>query len=334
MQPSALLRAALPALAAGSLHAAPLPVIFDTDMGNDVDDVLALAMLHALEARGACRLLAVTVTKDHPLAAPLVDVLNTRCGHPGLTIGTVRDGATRDEGRFLGLVNDRDPQGALLHPHDLADGTRAPDAVRVLRQTLAAADDHSVAIVQVGFSTNLARLLDSPADDAAPLAGRDLVQQKVALLSIMAGAFAPIHGNPRYREYNVTNDLPAARKLADQWPTPVVWSGFEIGIAATFPHQCIERDFAPDDPVREAYRRYEPPPHDRPTWDLTAALHAVWPDRGYFELSPPGRVSIDAEGVTTFRPEDGGRDRYLILPAAAVPRLREAMVMLCSQPVR
>ena len=36
--------------------AQPPGVIFDTDMGNDVDDALALAMLHALESRGECRL--------------------------------------------------------------------------------------------------------------------------------------------------------------------------------------------------------------------------------------------------------------------------------------
>src|ERR1017187_547252 len=37
-------------LAAGA-WAQAIPVIFDTDMGNDVDDALALAMLHALESR-------------------------------------------------------------------------------------------------------------------------------------------------------------------------------------------------------------------------------------------------------------------------------------------
>jgi hypothetical protein len=71
----------LVASAAGpSPHAeppAPVPVIFDTDMCEDCDDVAALAMLHALESRGRCRLLAVTVTADHPLAAPFVDCVNT-----------------------------------------------------------------------------------------------------------------------------------------------------------------------------------------------------------------------------------------------------------------
>ncbi len=46
----------------------PVALVFDTDIGNDVDDVLALGMIHALPSRWHCELLAVTVTKDHPLA--------------------------------------------------------------------------------------------------------------------------------------------------------------------------------------------------------------------------------------------------------------------------
>ena len=44
--------AVLAALVLASAFAQPTSVIFDTDMGNDVDDALALAMLHALESRG------------------------------------------------------------------------------------------------------------------------------------------------------------------------------------------------------------------------------------------------------------------------------------------
>ncbi len=42
----------------------PVPFIFDTDIGNDVDDVLALGMIHSLQSRGELELLAVTLTKD------------------------------------------------------------------------------------------------------------------------------------------------------------------------------------------------------------------------------------------------------------------------------
>ncbi|MAR13584.1 MAG: nucleoside hydrolase, partial [Blastopirellula sp.] len=57
--------------------APPVPLIFDTDIGNDCDDVLALGMIHALQTRGECELLAVTITKDHPLAARFTDAVNT-----------------------------------------------------------------------------------------------------------------------------------------------------------------------------------------------------------------------------------------------------------------
>ena len=48
-----------------ALGAQPARVIFDTDIGNDIDDGLAMAMLHSFESRGEIRLLAVTITKDN-----------------------------------------------------------------------------------------------------------------------------------------------------------------------------------------------------------------------------------------------------------------------------
>ncbi len=47
-------------------------------------------------------------------------------------------------------------------------GKDAPDAVAVLRKALAQAEDGSVVIAQVGFSTNLANLLDSKPDAVSP----------------------------------------------------------------------------------------------------------------------------------------------------------------------
>src|SRR5262249_21894730 len=88
-------------LLAGPAMAAE-PLIFDTDVGNDVDDVLALGMIHALQSRGACELLAVTVTKDNDLAGPFVDAVNTFYGRPKIPVGVVRKGKTPDEGKFLG----------------------------------------------------------------------------------------------------------------------------------------------------------------------------------------------------------------------------------------
>jgi hypothetical protein len=152
----------------------------------------------------------------------------------------------------------------------------------------------------------------------------------------MAGAFEPIDGNARYREYNVVKDLASARALAARWPSPMVWSGFEIGIALPFPSVSIEHDFTyvAHHPVAEAYIRYIPPPHNRPTWDLTSVLYAVHPDRGYFDLSPPGTVTVEPDGSTRFVPDPEGRHRYLILRPEQRPKVVEAEVQLASQPPR
>lgn len=310
-------------------HAEPVRLIFDTDMGNDVDDLMALIMIHNLQSRGACELLAVTITKDHPQAAAFTDAVNTFYGRPDIPIGVVRDGGAKEPGRFNLLAEEKNADGSLLYPHDLTSGTEASEAVALLMKTLAAQPDHSVVIAQVGFFTNLGRLLDAPG-------GRELVAKKVKLLSVMAGTFQTVNHTTRHLEYNVRIDVPTAEKVAKQWPTPIVWSGFEIGWAATFPHEVIERDldYLPHHPLKEAYIRYLPPPHDRPTWDPTAVLYAVLPDRGYFDLSPPGTVTVEPNGATNFNKSKSGKGlhRFLTMTPEQIARVREAVVQLSVAP--
>jgi hypothetical protein len=310
----------------------PVRLIFDTDIGNDVDDALAVGVIHALQNRDECQLLAVTITKDHDLSAPFVDLLNTFYGRGDVPIGVVRNGPTPEPSKFTVLAQQRDGD-QLRYPHDLRSGADAPDATSLLRKVLVQQPDNSVVIAQVGFSTNMARLLDSPADDHSPLSGRELVKQKVKLLSVMAGAFQPINGNT-HLEYNVVKDIPSAQKLAESWPTPILYSGFEIGLAITYPARSIEQDFqyVPHHPLSESYCLFMPPPHNRPTWDLTSVLQVVRPDRDYFDLSPPGRVEVDASGETRFVPDPSGQHRYLIADREQVLRVREALVFLASEP--
>ena len=306
--------AALLLLCAMTASAAdPVRIIFDTDMGNDIDDALALAMLHALESRGECRLLGVTLTKDHPKAAQFVDAVNAFYGRGDIPIGVVRDGVTPEEGDYLGALADHPD----LYPRSLED---PPEAVELLRQLLAEQPDGSVTLVQVGFSTNLARLVE---------ADRELVARKVRLLSLMGGAFPAL-----LAEYNIKTDLAAAQQLFAEWPTEIVVSGFEIGLSILYPAVGIERDFAYAErhPIPPAYRAYKQMPYDRPTWDLTSVLYAVRPDRGYFSLSPPGEVEVDGEGFTEFRPAENGKHRFLTATDEQRARAREAMMLLASQP--
>lgn len=331
-----LVCAAQVAAAAGQLaDEGPVRLILDTDIGGDVDDALALAVIHALESRGECSLLAVTVTKDHPLAAAFVDAVNRFYGRGDIPVGLVVDGVMPEASKFLPLAAVKD--GAKLrYPNRYAGGERAPDAVGVLRQVLAAQPDQSVVIVQVGFSTNLASLLDSVPDSFSTLHGRDLVSQKVRRLLVMAGYFEATStpDKSRHKEYNVVQDIASAQKLVDQWPTSIDFSGFEIGRDIEYPAVSIQQDFGyvVHHPVAEAYELYMPPPHNRPTWDLTSVLQAVRPTRGYFGLSLPGRVSIDNEGVSHFEEDEKGLHRYFTVTPQQILRAKEAFTYLSSQP--
>ena len=295
-------------------------LIFDTDMGNDIDDALALGVIHAFQDRGECTLLAVTLSKDNEYCAPFVDLVNTFYGRGDIPIGVVRNGKTPEDGKYIRPVAEAADDGKQRYPHDLLVNQDTPEAVDLLRRVLAAQPDHSVVVVVVGFSTNLARL-----------PGAALVARKCRLLSSMAGIFSK---GEKHKEYNVVVDIPAAKKVFSDWPTPIVVSGFEIGRAITYPAASIERDFAyvRHHPLAEGYRLYMKMPYDRPTWDLTSVLYAVRPDRGYFGVSEPGTVSIDDQGLSSHAPSADGKHRYLTVDDSQIIRVREALVQLASQP--
>ncbi len=312
----------------------PVLLVFDTDIGNDIDDALALGVIHALSERDECRLLAVTITKDHPDCAAFVDLVNTFYGRGNIPIGVVRDGKTPKQSRFISETVAATDGDKRRFPHDLNSGNDAPEAVGLLRKVLSTAPDKSVVMVVVGFSTNIARLLDSQGDEHSDLSGRELVQRKCRLLSIMAGTFGGPHNGRK--EYNIYVDLPAAQKIYKQWPTPIVASGWEIGQAIQYPAVSIEQDFDYVDhhPIAEAYPKYQKMPYDRATWDLTSVLYAVHPDRGYFGISEPGIIHVDDDAKTSFEEAPHGNHRFLTVNDEQIARVQEALMQLVTQPPR
>ena len=144
----------------------------------------------------------------------------------------------------------------------------------------------------------------------------------------MAGNFSG--GDP---EYNVRIDAASAKSVFERWPTPIVFSGFEIGRDLLYPAASIEHDFAyaRPHPIAESYRAYHKMPYDRPTWDLTAVLQAVRPDHGYFGLSEPGGVLVESNGATRFTSGSGDR-QYLRLDPARRKEILEVLALLASQP--
>ena len=177
----------------------PVPVIFDTDLGSDVDDAGAVAVLHALADQGEARILAMGLSVKHRWSAPCLDALNTYYGRPDIPIGALKGAGIDDGCKYAQAISNE-------FPHDLKSADDAPDVVTLYRQTLAKQPDKSVVLITVGFLTNVAHLLDSPADESSQLDGVGLVRQKVRSWVCMGGAF------PSGREYNLMRDAAAGAR--------------------------------------------------------------------------------------------------------------------------
>lgn len=319
---------------------APMKIIFETDMGNDVDDALAMDMLMKYVDDGKIELLGISCNKRDAGSMEFLDQLTTWYGHPEIPLGYVVDGVPcQDAVNYaLAVVEMTDSATGLplfARSHATDDFTKP--SVRMYRELLAAQPDSSVTVVSVGFSTNLAQLLDSHPDDLSPFSGHDLVARKEKRLVTMAGEFrsnAETDTLKRMPEYNIVRDIPAARKVFAEWPTPVVTSPFELGIDVLYPAISIEQDFAwvQAHPVVEAYKVYKPMPYDRPTWDLTALLYAVEGEDGYFSISEPGEITVDGRGGTAFTLSSEGTRRILSSDSLQCAKITRHFIKLISAP--
>lgn len=290
----------------------PVPVIFDTDVGNDIDDVLAMQMLFNYEKAGTIDLLGITISKSNPYSIEYIDGycrLNERGDIP---LGYAYNGATPEDGGYLRQTLDTIIEGnKILYPQrSIKDNL--PEGYKLLRKLLASQPDNSVVFIAVGPETNLSRLLRSEADEYSPLDGKSLVAQKVKLLSVMGG----LYGNEfDFPEWNLVQDINAAQTVFSEWPTPVIASGWELGNKLLYPHQSILNDFpnAYKHPLCVSYQIYDKMPYDRQTWDLTSVIQAIEPEKDYFELSTKGTITIDSAGHSLFNASDKGQHQYLMI---------------------
>lgn len=311
----------------------PMAVIFDTDLGNDVDDAVAMDILYKYADEGRIDILAEGITKDGLAPAEFMDVMNNWYGYPETPFGIILNGADceTDAVNYAKAVNaltleDGTPMFKRTEGMDYA---ALPQTHLMYRQILAEAEDKSVTFVTVGFSTNLARLLDTPGDEYSPLTGKELVAAKVKNLVMMAGCFDGT--NPS--EYNVWKDIPAAQKVVAEWPTPIVFAPFELGVQVCYPATSIENDFgwAEHHPMVEAYKAYLPMPYDRPCWDPAALVYAVEGDK-WFGVSAPGTISISDGGTTTFTESGDGRHTYLTVTPEQAEALTDHIVEIVTRP--
>lgn len=290
--------------------AKPYPVIFDSDMGPDYDDVGAIAMLHAFADSGYIKILATVASTKYEGVAGVFNVLNTYFRRPNLLIGVPK-------AKALELKDSQHWTDSLLlnYPHKIKRNDEVLSAVEVYRRSLAAQPDGSVTIITVGFLTNLADLLGSAPDKYSKLTGKELVRKKVKQLVCMAGSF------PEGNEFNVRMDAQSSKIVFENWETPILFSGVEIGMKIKTGLPLVNNGFIRKSPVKDVFRICIPLSRQdsagRMSWDETAVLVAVKGYKPWWNIQT-GKIKIADDGSNTW--ENGSSlHSYLVEAQSPIP---------------
>ncbi len=303
----------------------PVPIILDSDVGPDYDDVGAITVLHALADKGEAKILATIASNKYEGVAGVLDVFNTYFNRPGLPVGV-------PGGKAIALSDWHHWTDTLLakYPHKIKANKEAWDAVKLYRKLLAGQPEHSVTIVTIGYLTNLADLLNTGPDEYSPLAGNALVKKKIKQLVCMGGKF------PSGYEFNVMQDAPASQIVFSSWPTKIIFSGFEIGekIKAGLP--LIRNAAIKNDPAKDVFRISIPMAKEdslgRMSWDETAVLVAVKGYSDWYTLHP-GKITVAADGKNGW--DDSGTGHAYLVEKVDYHRVQDLINELIQhQPVR
>ena len=284
---------------AATVPAAPIPLILDTDEVWDAGDMDALAFLHGMADQCDIKVLAVTAVTTQPNAAGAVDAVNRYYNRPNIPVGALKGDSFLSKPGYVDEIVKKFPNRYSENPSNV------PDAVQVFRQTLAKQPDTSVVVVAIGPFRNLRNFLESPPDEHSPLNGRDLIAKKVKELSVMAGVLSGgAYGSNT--EWNVGQDIPSAQIVVQNWPTPIMFSLFEIGWPILADGDIVKTQ--PQSPVSLALGTQEP----RPAWDQTSILYAGRGRADYWDTKTDGRASFNAKGEMKFEDKTDMNHGYLI----------------------
>ena len=299
----------------------PIPIIFDTDMGPDYDDVGAMAVLHALADSGQVKVLATMACNQSKYIAGVLSILNNYYHRPEIPVGVIGGP------RAVNVSASQKWDSVLLarYPVKIRENSQAQDAVELYRKILSEQPDNSVTIVTVGFFSNLNDLLKSGPDQYSQLSGAALVKVKVGRLVSMAGRF------PNGNEFNVQCDPIAAKYVVENWPTEIIFSGWEIGAAIFTGLPIATNESISKSPVKDAFAISIPLSKEdekgRKSWDETAVLVAIKGYAPYFNVQK-GRMVCRENGYNAWD-NNGNGHYYLVqkMPAMDLEKILNKLIM-------
>ena len=267
-------------------------VFLDTDIGQDCDDAAALALAVLYCRKEQAKLIGVTHCTSSPYGVGAIHAVLNWYKEPNVPVGTLQKAGFLTAEQF-------DRYGKALSRTVSPAQRTAPDAQKVMRDVLSREEDHSVEMIGIGPLVNFAALI-------ADAEGYELVSRKVKRLTLMGGDFS----GADKPEWNILCDVAAARKVSADWPSEIVFCGFEVGdVVVALKEPTPLRT---DNPVKTAYGLAFGGV-GRNSWDLCTVQWAIQSGCGHYALSEGGVVSVDDRGVTTWRKDAAGSRRYLIL---------------------
>jgi hypothetical protein len=151
--------------------------------------------------------------------------------------------------------------------------------------------------------------LNSKPDIYSPLNGRELIAKKVKILVDMGGIFGQIDAWGATQkpgicadcmgEFNIQQCTNCAQDVVANWPTPIMFSGFEIG----WPLAC--------DGVLTTGPAKEIVGGSRPAWDQTAIFFAARGLVNYWDGALSGSVTFSNDSKTAWSATPDKRQGYL-----------------------
>lgn len=279
--------------------------IFDTDIGADCDDAVALLYILGKMKDGECEVKAITLCTARKCASTATLALIRDFGYGDIPIGEYK-------GEPLGCDSIDNYAETIAGGDNFVE----EDAVKLMRKTLV--ENDRVDIICLGPSCNIANLIDSPADEYSEKNGVALIKEKVGKLYIMGGAFEFNEQENPFSEWNIEQDIPSAKKTFEKFPCETVIIPSEVGARVSttansirgLTRKAIEVFFRTVD-ERNGIKYEENLERTRPSWDPLTCMAAINEEK--YNYSERGIVYISENGVTKFKKEKTGKCRYMTL---------------------
>jgi purine nucleosidase len=311
-----LVSAALLASAAFAQQPKPIPILFDTDIGDDIDDALALALAlqsPELDVRGV-----TTVLDDVETRTRLAWKELGLYGRQDIALATGVGEPLLDPKRTT-----RARQFEVLDAADVVPERARRRGVDFLIETLLASPG-KITLVPVGPLTNI----------AIALRNEPRIKTKIERIVLMGGAFRRL-----YSEYNIQRDR-AAAQIVFSSGVPITAVGLDVTLQCKLEGRDLDRLRTASNPATQfLVRLIELWQNGKPA--QTPILHdplamAVAFDPSLVTLES-GSVEVETSspltnGMTIFKP--GAQGNVSIAATVSVRRFVDLLVDRLSAPPR